>query len=488
MRRFFSKVKGNSRPASRRARLSVEGMEDRTVPSTATLTGNTLQVTADPGLFLFGLPGIPPVRAPRHITFQNDPLHAGKMEVLDNGTVLGRFPVASIKTVNVTVAGLDAVTVDNSVRGLPFATGTTVTLDGTSPMFKPNSLTLQGSRTVSGNETYAAGNGAVAAKLVAGGSSYEFSGAIASVTDLLRTTGPLFIQASGTDVVQTGTDHVTQRLTGLAGGTGGGGTLTYSHKNLVEVDLLTVDAGAALNATAPAAGEAFFVVGLNGTNESATINATPAAVATNVVAEGSDGHVFVVGNAGLVSINGSSSTLAILGGGFGVGVTSGIKRDVTVEGVGRLALTDPGNQLHPEHVTVTESTIAGTGLFGNNLVKVHYDNVGLVQLVTGRLANTYSVVGSKPGALFGSHIEIDDLSTMGLNVVVGLDKGSGLNLFVDNADFLPTPGPASLFISAPGGTFSHPTPNLPNGIEDVTFSGGLTSEVVYTDLMSVTHT
>src|SRR5262249_41058797 len=155
----------------------------------------------------------------------------------------------------------------------------------------------------------------------------------------------------------------------------------------------------------------------------------------------------VAGNGGPVSINGSSSTLAFVATGFGQGVTSGIRRDVSVEGVGRMAVTDPGNDSKQEHVTITESTISGIGLFGSNKVKVHYDNVGQVQVVTGQLANTYSVVGSKPGALFGSHIEIDDNSTKGLDVTVNLDKGSGLNLFLNNRDFQPAPAPASLFIS-----------------------------------------
>src|SRR5206468_11262943 len=119
-------------------------------------------------------------------------------------------------------------------------------------------------------------------------------------------------------------------------------------------------------------------------------------VATNVVAEGPSAVVEVTGNGGAVSINGSASTVAIVGG-FGQGVTAGIKRDVTVEGVGRLAVADPGNHSKQEHVTITESTIAGTGLFGSNKVKVHYENVGQVQVVTGQLANTHSVVGSKPG-------------------------------------------------------------------------------------------
>jgi hypothetical protein len=494
MRRFqnmlasVSQATRGNPPAQRRARLSVEGMEDRTVPtSSATLTGNTLQITADPGTFVFGTPGHPPIQIFRHIDFLNDPFKHGQMDVVDNGTTIGQFPIASIQNVDVTVQGLDAITFDDS-RGLPFAAGTAITLDGTSPMFRPNTLTFQGNRTVTGGETYVAGNGATAGSLTAGGSTYAFSGAIASVTDLLRTTGPLFVQAFGSAVYQTGTDHITQQLTGLAGGIGGGGTLTYSHKNFVEVDLFSNNSGAVLEATAPALGEKTFVVGLGDTGGSVQIVATPAHVSTKVTAAGTGQLVVVAGNAGQVSVNGTPSTVVILGG-FGEGTTSGIKNNVTVEGAARLAVADPGNITRKEAVSITESTIAGTGLFGNDKAVVHYKNVGLVQVVTGQQADTYSVHGSSKGARFGSQIEIDDNSAVALGVTVTVDSGSGLNLNLDNANFQSPAAPASLFIKGVGGTFNPDPPSLDakgDGTETVSFNGGLTSTIVYEGFTQVT--
>jgi hypothetical protein len=475
-----------ARKAPRCAVLQLEDLEDRTVPSTASLVGSTLLVNADPGsisvIHQNGIIGIIPHI--RQITFQADSVQQGKLDVLDNGTLLGRFATSSVKNVDVSVAGLDAVNIDDS-NGLPFAAGTTISLFGSGGT---NSLNLTGSRTIAGGETYDAGSGPRAGVLFVGGSTFEFSNVIGSVTDQVKTTGSLVVEAFGQNVSLNGQDGLTQTLTGLADGGGGGNTFAYSNKNLVNLEMFSANASANLNATAAAAGEQFFVVDLFGSNEACQINATPSTVSTNVVAAGQGDAVFVAANSGRVSVNGTSSTLAVLGTGFGqTGVTSGIKQDVFVEGVGRLALTDPGNHTTQEHVTVTESTISGTGLFGNNAAVVHYNDIGSVQIVTGELADTYAIAGSKPGARFSSPIEIDDNSAVGLNIAVTLDAGSGLDLDLNNTNFRPNPAPASLFISAVDGTFSHPTPPLPTGIEDVTFAGGLTSEVIYSGFTSVTH-
>jgi hypothetical protein len=472
-----------ARAPARRAALSVEGLEDRMVLSTATLAGSVLQVTADPGTFLFGFPGHPPTRIVRQITFQADQAHPSKLDVLDSGTLLGQFPVASVKNVQVSVAGLDAVNVDDG-NGLPFAAGTNISLFGSSPLLEPNSLNLRGSRTVSGGETYLAGNGAQAAELSVGGSTYVFTNSVGSVSDTLKTTAPLVVKAFGRNVVLSGQDGVTQTLTGLSFG-GAGDTLTFGNKNLVNLEMLTPGSDATLSATAAAAGEKFFVVDLLASNQGAFVRATPSTVDTSVVDAGLGDLVTVTGNAGRVFINGSSSTLAVLGAFDTSGTTAGIQRDVFVNGVGRLALSNAANTTKQEHVTITESTISGTGLFGNNAVTVHYSNTGLLQVATGQLANTYTVVGSKPGARFNSRVEIDDDSTKGLSASVFLDSGSGLHLSLLNTSF--HPAPASLFISALHGTFSKPTPTVPDGTEFVTFAGGLASEVDYEGFTSVSH-
>jgi hypothetical protein len=471
-----------ARRVPRRSALQVEGLEDRTVLSTASLVGSTLLVTADSGTFGISFPGhtIPPHI--RQTTFQADAIQHGKLDVFDGGTLLGRFAIASVKNVEVSLGHLDAVNVNDS-NGLPFAAGTTISLSASGVS---DSLNLTGSRIISGGETYTAGNGARAGSLTMGGATYEFSSTVGSVTDTVKTTAPLVVKAFGQRVTQSGTNGVTQTLSGLSAG-GAGDTLTYSNKNLVNLEMFSANGDATLNAKAAATGEKFFVVDLFIANEGVFVNATPSSVATNIVAAGQGDAVFVAANSGSLSINGSSSTFAMLGTGFGqVGVTSGIKANVFVEGVGRLAVTDPGNHTTQEHVTVTESTISGTGLFGNNAAVVHYSDVGSLQIATGQLADTYAIAGSKPGAHFASPIEIDDDSTAGMSVLVALDGGSGLDLNLNNAG-LAKPAPASLFISASHATFNPSNPASGTGSETVTFAGGLTSDVVYAGFTSVTH-
>jgi hypothetical protein len=463
--------------------LQAEGLEDRMVLSSASLVGSTLLVHADPGSFVRSRPGGPFVAHFRDITLQADPLHPARVQVLDNGHKLGEFAIAKVKRVDVSVAGLDSVIVNDS-NGVPFAAGTTISLAGSGNF---NSFTLTGSRTINGGETYIAGNGSQAGSLKLGGSTYDFSSTIGSVTDSVKIASPaLDVEAFGRSVSLSGSNGVTQTLSGLSSG-GAGDSLTFSHKDLVDLEMETANASATLNATAAAAGEQFFVVGLLNSNQGLHVNATPSTVATSAVASGQGDAVFLNGNSGRVFINGSSSTLAMLGTGFGqTGVTSGIKADVSVEGVGRLAVTDPGNFSTQEHVNVTESTISGTGLFGNNAVVVDYSTVGLVQFATGGLADAYTIAGSKPSVTFPSPIEIDDNSRVSLNVTVDLTSKSAVDLNVDNAE-LPNAAPASLFIDAPGGQFNPVIPNIPTGSEDVTFAGGLNSIVVYEGVNSVTN-
>src|SRR5262249_25381387 len=151
-------------------------------------------VDADAGHFVLSRPRGPLVAQFRTISFQVDHATSSKLDVFDGNTLLGKFTMASINTVTINVAGLDKVTIDDTVVGLPFATGTTVSLAG-SGVF--NSLTLSGKRTISGGETYVAGNGSQAGSLTLGGVTFQFSDTIGSVTDLVKTTAPLFVRTSG---------------------------------------------------------------------------------------------------------------------------------------------------------------------------------------------------------------------------------------------------------------------------------------------------
>jgi len=491
MRRFFNKLLRDfkttssargGRGAPRRASLQVEGLEDRLVLSTAKLVGTTLEVVASPGT----------VNHLRQITFQADPHKAGFLDVLDDGILLGGkpFAISAIKNVTVGVAGFDSVTVDDS-NGLPFATGVNVSLFGKGTS---NSINVTGSRpfTPGSLEGYTAGDGAIDGSLATlAGNTFQFSNAISSVTDSIRSDG-ILTDAFGSKVTLSDSSGVTQKLSGMSIG-GAGDTFTYKNKGFVGLGLDSANASASLNATAVAAGEQTFSVALRGNDASVDIKATPSNVETDVLAGGvslsNTSRVNLEANSGVVKISGGSATTVTVGQAAAAGtlVTSGIKANVSVAGVGVLTVDDSGNGRTQENVKVTESTISGTGLFGNNAVTLTYTNPpgATLSLVTGQLADTYAIAGSKPGANFSSQIEITGESKMGLSVAVTLDAESGLNLELTNVH----PGhpvPASLSITALGGTFSRVPPSVPIGIEDVTFPGGLLSEIGYDGFNNVT--
>jgi hypothetical protein len=158
---------------------------------------------------------------------------------------------------------------------------------------------------------------------------------------------------------------------------------------------------------------------------------------------------------------------------------------VSVEGVKVVRITDGGNFTTQEFVTVTESTISGTGLFGNNNVVVSYSNVGDLKIVTGALVEAYTVTASQQGATFTTPISIEDESEFGLSVGVGLNNNRGLDLSLDNA-VRANPAPASLNIFALDATVNPFT--TPTGSESVTFAGGLTDEIHYRDFDNVVVT
>jgi hypothetical protein len=479
-----------ARRAPRRATPQVEGLEDRLV-----LTGTSAHQVGST-LFIDAAPGGPVVAQIRTITLESN--GSGKLEVFDNGILLNPnhfIDMSSINAVNVTVAGGDNVTIDDS-NGMPFAKGTTVTLQGSGGTLQgsglPNLLTLTGSLAITGNEQYVAGATAFSGtKLtVTEGAlftqttelTFKLNSAIASVKDSFRITGTLGVQTSGSNVELSGSDGLTQTLTGL--GLGGGGTLTYANKGTVHLDENAAKAHVTLNATAAAAGERSLAVKLSGSFDNLRINATPSTVDTGVNAS-SSAFVDLKANSGPVSITGNSGTEVSVGD----GTTAGIEANVSVSNVSSLTMNDGDNTTTQENVTVTESTISGTGLFGNNAAKLSYSGMKFLIIDTGQLANSFTVVGSTPGATFTSEIDILNTSDVGLSVAVTLDAGSGLHLDVQNTDLnIPS---ASLSISAPGGTFSSPNPVIPpgavlSGSESVTFPGGLTSEVNFQDMTSVT--
>jgi hypothetical protein len=476
-RRFLGFNSSKRRPERLRSRPALEALEDRLVLSAATQTAATLTITADPGS----------TSSVRSIVMEVDSTDHTKIDVLDAGVVLGKFTISSINKVNVTVAGNDAIKVDDS-NGLPFAPGTVISLSGTGVN---NSLALLGSKvlSLSGNEIYSAGSSTNPAAISLGtgfGSVvFTFSSSIGSVTDDLIAS-QLVVEARGQAVSLVGSNGFTETLKGLAGTGGGGNKLTFRGKGSVVLELLRDNGTATLNATAAAIGLTDFGVDVFGKSDKVIIVATPSTVRTSVTIVGAQGDtVNVQGNSGTVTIFGDSTTVVFLGSNFtdsSKSVTSGIDNDVTVVAAEALEILDGANTKTQENVRVTESTISATGLFGNNSVVVHYGDTFLL-FETGQLFNTYVVGVSRPGFAFspGGVSINDDFSSAGLSVRVGLDSTSGLHLSLFNLNAVA----GFLSVGAPGGTYNPTAPTAPGGSEDVTFAGGLASTFFYEGFNSV---
>ncbi len=480
MRRFLNKLLRDFRTTStarggrrapRGAAPQVEGLEDRMVLTTVTLSGSTALISN---------------MAQGHaITLESTGFFNGfrGLEVFDNGTLVNnpaRFSIDAIKTVNIQASGGDNVLVNDS-NGMPFAQGTSISLFGGGA----NELTLFGSRGIAGNETYVAGGASFTpGEVLVDNLTFTLHNAIASVNDFFQITGTLDVQTSGTSVVLSGSSGVTQTLSGM--GFGGGDTLTYANKPTVVLEEYAANANVLLNAAAPDALEQFFEVNLHGAGDSTVIATTPSRVVTDVLTTvapvANQASVYLRGNRDTVSVQGNSSTFLSVGQPLSNGEfsTKGIQSSVVVSGVGSLFLSDSGNVSTPENVTVTQSTISGTGLFGNNGATLFYFNVGTVNLVTGQDGADYAVEASHPGTQFTSRINITYFSTTLANVPIRadvfVDSGSRLNLQLFNdtkqdAELdIHTDGIASL----PGtlnGTVDVSFPGVPNSLSQIAYEG-----------------
>jgi hypothetical protein len=479
MRRFLNNLLRDirstrtPRPARRAPRcsnLQVEGLEDRLVLTSATQVGSTLFINN--------------IGTNHAIALASN--GARGMEIFDNGTLINKnhlFNIGSITAVNITVAGNDSLFVVDS-NGMPFDQKATITLFGSGAN---NSLTLEGTRAISGNETYVAGGASFTpGKIFVDNLTFVLNSAIASVTDRFQITGVLDVQTSGTSVGLFGTNGSTQTLSGM--GFGGGDTLTYANKPAVRLEDFAANAVISLNATAPAALEQSFFVMMHGAGDSTVIATTPSHVITDVFSTiapvANPASVFLRGNAGPVSVFGNSSTFLSVGQPLSNGEfsTKGIRANVAAFGVGDLFLSDSGNVATPENVKVTESTISGLGLFGNNGVTLSYGNVGTVNLVTGQDTAAYTVIGSHAGAQFNSKITITYFSTLLANVLIRadvfVDSGSHLNLQLFNdtkqlsTELFIHPGVG--LASLPGthsGTVDVTYPGVPNSLSQIGYDG-----------------
>lgn len=188
--------------------------------------------------------------------------------------------------------------------------------------------------------------------------------------------------------------------------------------------------------------------------------------------------VDIEGNLGFVFVDGTPSTNVSIG--TASNSTHGILANVSVDTAGSLSLSDFNNVSTPETVTVTESTIRGGGLFGNNGATVSSAGVGKLNLISGRSVDDYTVEGSHFGAKFNSQIGITVSSGVFSRADVFVDSGSDLKLQMIDYE---APQPAFLFIHPDGGTVS--ISGTPNGVANVSYPTGFSSQVAFTGFHEV---
>jgi hypothetical protein len=484
MRRFLKNLfrdlrkTQSARQTQRRTNLQLEGLEDRKVQSASPIQlgqiGQNLEVfVSQPG---------------KQIEFIGDK-HHGQLDVVELGghkpILLGHFRSASIKNVDLHLDASDTVIVNDS-RGYPFASGTTINMSGTGP---GNNLTMTGNLALNTEEIYVGGDDLGEGALLMLGTRYNLDSTVSSVTDSLKNTGLFDVQTSS-NVSLTG-NGVTQTMSGLGINGSAVNNLTFSNKSAVQLEEYAANATITLDATAAAVGEQSFTLLMVHDGEVAFIEATPSTVKTNVTVNGNSSFVDLEANSGAVSIHGNGTTSVALGNTSAT--EAGIQANVNVQGAKQLVVVDAGNTTTQEKVTVTESSISGTGLFGNNAAVVNYSNVGKLQFLAGEKHEQYFVHGSTPTAAFNNFsnpIEIDGSANGGLFVDASVTASSNLELVAKNAS--KADNSATLVVFAPGATlnpvkppFSETGAPVLSGAEAAFFPNGSHSAVVYQDFSTV---
>jgi hypothetical protein len=470
MRRFFEDLYNRLRQSNmsratsrrpRRASLGLESLENRLVPTSVSLTSGVLNIY-----------NVAPGHAIELACNANNNNEIEVYDISNSAAVVFQANKQTINTINIRLGSNGGLSIDDS-NGMPFAANTLVSISGSGT---GNALGIGGSRTVTGNETYVPGSGSSAAKLSVDNSTIDFTSTINAFTDFLPITGTDDVQASGTNVVL---GKFSGTLTGLSTGAGGS-LLNFANKPTVQLDENAANATIHLNGVAENS-QSLFEVNLHGAGDSTIIAATPVGVVTEVQTDiapvANSASVILDANTGPVVVNGNSSTALRIGQQLSNGLfsTQGIQGNVTVQGAGSLSLLDNGNNSTAQNVTVTEKSVSGTGLFGNNNVVLSYGGVTNLSIDSGQLADQYTVEGSGPYVEFSTKISLTDSSNTSFRADVYAGIFNDLNLSLFNT----TPvAAAQLFIhTISSQTVSNPTPL--QGVVDVTFAGVFTDQISY---------
>ncbi len=302
------------RRAPRRATLQVEGLEDRLALTSASQIGAVLTINASPGdRGGLGVFSVNPVQF-RTITLESD--GHGQIDVNDSVQgLVNHFTISSIKNVVVVVQGLDVVTINDSL-GMPFATGTTVTVGGNGQYV--NTMNLVGSLPINGDEQCVAplpsASTSAASFIKVDGVTFDYTSAIQSVADGLLITGTFDVETSSPEVFLYGSDHHDQELLNLRGRYE---TLNFANKNQVVLNEYAANAGIILEATTPDAPNELFSADMHGAGDVTTIFSTPYKVITDVETTvapvANQAAVQVDANNGPVTVEGNSSTKMTIG-------------------------------------------------------------------------------------------------------------------------------------------------------------------------------
>jgi hypothetical protein len=441
------------RPASNRTLLQLNGLEDRMVLSTAGLSGSTLQIIVSPNST---------VELFEAVSGANR-----KVEVI-GVTGNPEFAINSIKATEITfLGGSGSNAIINDSDGMPFQSNSTITFNGGG---SNNKVFLDGSRSIDTAGDYLATGEAsqTEASLTMDNLTFDFTAAVTSVNDSIQLAGPLNVTTNSQNMVLSAPAPETQSLSNLGIAAG---ILDYSNMGTVNLTETAADATVNLDTSIAASLESQFNVLADNAGDIVQIAATPSGVSTGVHVVDGGSEVVLEANSGAVSVSGVAGSTSVILGQLNSNhefVTSGIKANVQVSNVGSLIVANSGNDSTKETVTVTQSSISGTGLFGNNAAVVKYSGVGTVDINSGQLQDSYTVEASSSTASFSSQINLFDDSSEGFSAHVFLDAKTDLHLSLQNE----TSKAGELFIDAPGAKFENS-----NGVVDAFFDGVLSSQI-----------